>query len=124
MYCMRERDDLIGKVYENTAMIKATIIDPEKMEKIMSERIPEIEICLEDNEIWKSDNFVAKIIHVPGHTKGHICFHFFQKDTKRHFFFLCVHMRLTTSSLFVHAAIDGLRLHALLRVSLFLLRRR
>ena len=43
-----------------------------------SERIPEIDICLEDNEIWKSDNFVAKIIHVPGHTKGHICFHFYQ----------------------------------------------
>ncbi len=42
-----------------------------------SERIPEIDICLEDNEIWKSDNFVAKIIHVPGHTKGHICFHFY-----------------------------------------------
>ena len=43
-----------------------------------SERIPEIDICLEDNEIWKSDNFVAKIIHVPGHTKGHICFHFYK----------------------------------------------
>ena len=43
-----------------------------------SERIPEIDICLEDNEIWKGDNFVAKIIHVPGHTKGHICFHFYK----------------------------------------------
>ena len=36
------KDDLVGKVNENTAMIKATINDPEKMEKIMSERIPEI----------------------------------------------------------------------------------
>ena len=36
------KDDLVCKVNENTAMIKATIIDPEKMEKIMSERIPEI----------------------------------------------------------------------------------
>lgn len=36
------KDDLVGKVNENTAMIKATIIDPEKMEKIMSQRIPEI----------------------------------------------------------------------------------
>ena len=36
------KDDLVGKVNENTAMIKATIIDPEKMEKIMSERMPEI----------------------------------------------------------------------------------
>ena len=43
-----------------------------------SERIPEIDICLEDNEIWKRDNFVAKIIHVPGHTKSHICFHFYK----------------------------------------------
>ena len=34
--------DIVGKVDENTAMIKATITDPEKMEKVMSERIPEI----------------------------------------------------------------------------------
>ena len=32
-----------------------------------------------NNEIWKSDNFEAKIIHVPGHTKGHICFHFYNE---------------------------------------------
>ena len=44
-----------------------------------SERIPEIDICLENDEIWKSDNFLAKIIHVPGHTKGHICFHFYKE---------------------------------------------
>ena len=36
------KDDIVGKVDENTAMIKATITDLEKMEKIMSERIPEI----------------------------------------------------------------------------------
>ena len=36
------KDDIVGKVDENTAMIKATITNPEKMEKIMSERIPEI----------------------------------------------------------------------------------
>ena len=36
------KDDIVGKVDENTAMIKATITDPEKMEKILSERIPEI----------------------------------------------------------------------------------
>ena len=36
------KDDIVGKVDENTAMIKATITDPEKMEEIMSERIPEI----------------------------------------------------------------------------------
>ena len=43
------------------------------------ERIPEIDILLEDNEIWKADNFIAKIFHIPGHTTGHICFHFFQE---------------------------------------------
>ena len=42
-------------------------------------RIPEIDILLEDNQIWKAQNFEAKIIHIPGHTKGHICFHFFQE---------------------------------------------
>ena len=42
-------------------------------------RIPEIDILLEDNQIWKAENFEAKIIHIPGHTSGHICFHFFQE---------------------------------------------
>ena len=42
-----------------------------------SKRIPGIEVLLEDGEIWKAENFLAKIIHVPGHTTGHICFHFF-----------------------------------------------
>jgi len=44
-----------------------------------SHRIPEIDILLDDNQIWKAENFVAKIIHIPGHTKGHICFHFFNE---------------------------------------------
>ena len=41
-----------------------------------SSRIPEIDILLEDNQIWKAGNFEAKIMHIPGHTTGHICFHF------------------------------------------------
>ena len=41
-----------------------------------SNRIPEIDILLEDNQIWKAENFEAKIMHIPGHTTGHICFHF------------------------------------------------
>ena len=45
------------------------------------ERIPGIDILVEDNQIWKQDNFEAKIYHVPGHTSGHIAFHFF-KDKK------------------------------------------
>ena len=38
------------------------------------EIIPEIDILLKDNEIWKNNNFEAKIIHIPGHTSGHICY--------------------------------------------------
>ena len=41
------------------------------------ERIPEIDIMLKDGEIWKQDNFEAKVIHIPGHTLGHICFYFY-----------------------------------------------
>jgi len=41
-------------------------------------RIPEIDILVEDNQIWKVDNFEAKIFHIPGHTKGHISFYFFK----------------------------------------------
>ena len=44
-----------------------------------SYRIPEIDVLLEDNQIWKAQNFIAKVIHVPGHTLGHICFHFFNE---------------------------------------------
>ena len=44
-----------------------------------SNRIPEIDILLEDNQIWKADNFEAKIMHIPGHTTGHICYHFFKE---------------------------------------------
>ena len=43
------------------------------------ERIPDIDIMLNDNEIWKEKNFVAKIGHVPGHTLGHIYFYFFNE---------------------------------------------
>ena len=40
-------------------------------------RIPEIDILVKDNQVWKADNFEAKIIHIPGHTTGHISFYFF-----------------------------------------------
>ena len=43
-----------------------------------SNRIPEIDILLENNQIWEAENFIAKIIHIPGHTSGHICFYFFK----------------------------------------------
>ena len=43
-------------------------------------RIPEIDILVEDGQIWKKDNFEAKIFHIPGHTSGHICFHFYKDN--------------------------------------------
>ena len=42
-------------------------------------RIPEIDISLKDREVWKHNNFEFKIFHVPGHTSGHICFHFYKQ---------------------------------------------
>ena len=43
-------------------------------------RIPEIDILVEDGQILKRDNFEAKIFHIPGHTSGHICFHFYKDN--------------------------------------------
>ena len=43
------------------------------------DRIPQIDILVEDNQIWKKDNFEAKILHTPGHTTGHIAYHFFKE---------------------------------------------
>jgi len=44
-----------------------------------AKRIPEINVLVEDNQIWKEENFEAKIIHIPGHTTGHIAFYFFKE---------------------------------------------
>ena len=43
-------------------------------------RIPEIDILLKDAEVWKEGNFEVKIIHIPGHTLGHICFYFYKEN--------------------------------------------
>ena len=45
-----------------------------------TKRIPEIDIKIKDGKIWKEDNFEAKIIHIPGHTLGHICFYFYNDN--------------------------------------------
>ena len=42
-------------------------------------RIPDIDILVKDGQIWKGDNFISKIYHIPGHTSGHIAFHFFKE---------------------------------------------
>ena len=41
-------------------------------------RIPGIDITLKDNSHWTFGNSLVKILHIPGHTLGHICF-FFEK---------------------------------------------
>ena len=43
------------------------------------DQIPGIDILVQDNQTWKADNFEAKIYHTPGHTNGHIAFHFFNE---------------------------------------------
>ena len=40
------------------------------------DRIPKIDIFVENNQTWKGEDFETKIIHIPGHTSGHICFYF------------------------------------------------
>ena len=43
------------------------------------DRIPDIDICLKDKEVWKNKNFELKIFHIPGHTSGHICINFYKE---------------------------------------------
>ena len=43
------------------------------------DRIPGIDLFVKDNQVWRDDIFEAKIYHIPGHTTGHIAFHFFKE---------------------------------------------
>ena len=43
------------------------------------DRIPGIDVLVDDQNIWRNDNFEAKVYHIPGHTTGHIAFHFFKE---------------------------------------------
>ena len=45
------------------------------------QRIPEIDILLDDQVTWIYRNFEAKIIYIPGHTLGHICFYFYKEES-------------------------------------------
>ena len=67
--------DHIGGNKELKAKYNSTVVGY----KYDAGRIPEINILVEDNQIWKRDNFEAKIIHIPGHTTGHISFYFFNE---------------------------------------------
>ena len=63
-------------------------------------RIPGIDIMIKDGEIWRGNNFEAKIIHIPGHTSGHICYYFYKEknlfsgDTLFSFIFLFISLIL------------------------------
>jgi hydroxyacylglutathione hydrolase len=43
------------------------------------ERIPGIDKLVNDQETWINNKFEAKVIHIPGHTLGHICFYFYKE---------------------------------------------
>jgi len=43
-------------------------------------RIPEIDISVKNNEIWKYGIFETKVFHIPGHTLGHVCFYFYKEN--------------------------------------------
>ena len=45
------------------------------------ERIPGIDIFVDDQETWIHENFEAKVIHVQGHTLGHICYYFTKEES-------------------------------------------
>jgi len=45
------------------------------------ERIPGIDILVSDQETWIHKNFEVKIIHIPGHTLGHVCFYFHKDES-------------------------------------------
>ena len=42
-------------------------------------RIPGIDVVVKENEEWFFGKSIVKILHIPGHTLGHICF-FFEKE--------------------------------------------
>ena len=43
-------------------------------------RIPGIDITLNDNDEWNFGDSKVKILHIPGHTSGHVCYHFFNQN--------------------------------------------
>ena len=68
--------DHIGGNQDLKKKYKSKVIGFEKDK----DRIPGIDVCLNDRQIWKSENFEAKIYHIPGHTLGHVCYYFFNQN--------------------------------------------
>ena len=44
------------------------------------DKIPGIDIFLKDKELYKNEDFEFKTYHTPGHTLGHVIFHFHKQD--------------------------------------------
>ena len=42
--------------------------------------IPGINIFLKDKELFKDEDFEFKTYHTPGHTAGHVIFHFYRQN--------------------------------------------
>jgi hydroxyacylglutathione hydrolase len=64
--------DHVGGNIELKKLYKAKVIGFEGDKH----RIPSIDITLKDNDKWSFGNSTVKIMHIPGHTLGHICFYF------------------------------------------------
>ncbi len=64
--------DHVGGNIELKKKYKAKVIGFDKDKK----RIPGIDIMLKEDELWKLGSYNLKIIYIPGHTLGHICFYF------------------------------------------------
>tara|TARA_Y100000816_G_C26060238_1_gene556666 strand:- start:319 stop:1080 length:762 start_codon:yes stop_codon:yes gene_type:complete len=61
--------DHVGGNSELKKKYKCKVVGYEKDK----DRIPEIDINLKDKQKWKNELFECEILHVPGHTSGHIC---------------------------------------------------
>ena len=61
--------------FKNTGSVNSKVVGF----KNDKDRIPKIDVLVENNQIWKEENFEAKIYHIPGHTTGHIAYHFFKE---------------------------------------------
>lgn len=69
--------DHIGGNQDLKKKFNAKILSFEKDKK----RILHQDIYLKDLQIWNYENkFKFKVFHIPGHTSGHICFHFFEDN--------------------------------------------
>jgi len=69
--------DHVGGNQELKKKYDASVIGYKGDEK----RIPEIDILINDQETWIYKDFEAKIIYIPGHTLGHICFYFYKEES-------------------------------------------